>query len=152
MNLAEHGIRLEKGKQYQWSVALVYDPEHRSKDVVAMGGIERVAPSAEISEELLMAQTERVPDIYTEAGIWYDAVMAILPNVPDERVPAGGEEDNIVAREVGEKPSLLTLVGSLQQPNIEPASLTCGWTRRRSRRNIWKPGFQRFWKAVRPRG
>ncbi|MEK6255748.1 MAG: serine--tRNA ligase [Chloroflexota bacterium] len=34
------------------------------------------------------------------------AVMAIIPNIPYDQVPAGGEDDNIVMREVGEKPSL----------------------------------------------
>ncbi|MDH3944349.1 MAG: serine--tRNA ligase [Anaerolineae bacterium] len=32
------------------------------------------------------------------------AVMAIIPNIPDEQVPAGGEEDNITVRVVGEQP------------------------------------------------
>ena len=31
-------------------------------------------------------------------------LLAILPNIPEERVPAGGEEANIVAKEWGEKP------------------------------------------------
>ncbi len=77
VNLADHEIRLEKGKRYQWSVALVYDPQHRSKDVVAMGGIERMDPSAEVSDDLAKASFEQVPEVYTEAGLWYDAVMAI---------------------------------------------------------------------------
>jgi seryl-tRNA synthetase len=41
-----------------------------------------------------------------EVDVDLRAVMAIIPNVPDEQVPAGGEEDNIVVREVGEKPKL----------------------------------------------
>ena len=33
-----------------------------------------------------------------------DELMATLPNIPEERVPAGGEEANVVAKEWGEKP------------------------------------------------
>ncbi|MCH7662421.1 MAG: serine--tRNA ligase [Chloroflexi bacterium] len=33
------------------------------------------------------------------------AVMAIIPNITFEEVPAGGEDDNIVVREVGSKPA-----------------------------------------------
>ncbi len=57
IRLADSGVRLEPGKQYQWSVALVCDPEHRSKDIVAMGFIERA----------------QRPDV---TGLWYDEVMA----------------------------------------------------------------------------
>lgn len=34
----------------------------------------------------------------------FTAVLSIIPNIPDEQVPAGGEQDNIVTREVGVKP------------------------------------------------
>jgi seryl-tRNA synthetase len=34
----------------------------------------------------------------------FDAVMGIIPNIPEDRVPAGGEENNIVAKEWGDKP------------------------------------------------
>jgi seryl-tRNA synthetase len=33
-----------------------------------------------------------------------DAVMGVIPNIPEDRVPAGGEENNIVAKEWGDKP------------------------------------------------
>ncbi|MEX1247667.1 MAG: serine--tRNA ligase [Anaerolineales bacterium] len=34
-----------------------------------------------------------------------DALMSGLPNIPEERVPAGGEENNVVEKEWGEKPA-----------------------------------------------
>jgi seryl-tRNA synthetase len=33
-----------------------------------------------------------------------DELMATLPNIPEDRVPAGGEEANVVAKEWGDKP------------------------------------------------
>ena len=58
IRLADSGVRLEPGKRYEWSVAVVCDAERRSKDIFAMGVIERAKRS-------------------DEAGLWYDEVMAI---------------------------------------------------------------------------
>lgn len=57
IRLADSGVRLEPGKQYKWSIALVCNPESRSNDIVAMGFIERAKRSG-------------------ETGLWYDEVMA----------------------------------------------------------------------------
>lgn len=34
----------------------------------------------------------------------FNDVMALIPNIPEERVPAGGEEANVIAKEWGAKP------------------------------------------------
>jgi seryl-tRNA synthetase len=34
----------------------------------------------------------------------FEAVISVIPNIPEDRVPAGGEENNIVAKEWGDKP------------------------------------------------
>jgi len=62
VRLADSGVRLEPGKLYRWSVAVLCDPEHPSNDIVAMGAIER---------------SERPG----EAGLWYDEVMAISEQI-----------------------------------------------------------------------
>ena len=41
VRLADHGVRLAPGVQYQWAVALIPDPNHRSKDIIAARGIKR---------------------------------------------------------------------------------------------------------------
>ncbi|MBX3004340.1 MAG: serine--tRNA ligase [Anaerolineales bacterium] len=35
----------------------------------------------------------------------FEATISVIPNIVEERVPAGGEENNIVAKEWGDKPS-----------------------------------------------
>lgn len=57
IRLVDSGVRLEPGKQYKWSIALVCNPESRSNDIVAMGFIERAKRPG-------------------ETGLWYDEVMA----------------------------------------------------------------------------
>jgi hypothetical protein len=65
--LADHGVALAVGVEYQWSVALVVDPEERSRDVVASGWIERVpGPGAAAGD----------PADAARRGLWYDALDA----------------------------------------------------------------------------
>ena len=77
VQLADHGVRLAPGVQYQWTVALVPDPEHRSKDIIAEGWITRIAPTEMLQTQIAQAQKVEVAALYAEAGMWYDAMAAI---------------------------------------------------------------------------
>jgi hypothetical protein len=77
VRLADDDVSLLPGKQYRWFVALVSDPEHRAKDIIAGGGIELVALPETIRSRLSRADKTEAPGIYAEAGIWYDALTAI---------------------------------------------------------------------------
>jgi hypothetical protein len=88
VRLADHGVHLTPGVQYQWAVALVPDPEHRSKDIVAASGIERIKATEALQGNLAQADKTAVPALYAEAGLWYDAVAAIsdlIADVPQNR-------------------------------------------------------------------
>jgi hypothetical protein len=74
VSLADYGIKLVPGERYIWSIALVFDPKRRSKDVIAMGAIERVE-RADIN--LAAAPTTESFYKFAADGLWYDAVMAI---------------------------------------------------------------------------
>lgn len=80
VKLADHNVRLSQGK-YQWFVALVVDPERRSRDILAGGSIELVDPSQGISAKLSQIGMANAPQIYAEAGLWYDAVTAISDQI-----------------------------------------------------------------------
>jgi hypothetical protein len=82
LDLAALGTRLELDVEYEWSVALVPDPEPRSRDVVAGAAIMRVAPLAAAGPADAAA--------YAQSGLWYDALMAL-----DE---AAGAQDTSVVR------------------------------------------------------
>jgi hypothetical protein len=73
LRLGEHGVTLKPGVEYQWFVAVVSNPAQRSNDVVAGGGIKRIAPA------------EAVRD-----GVWYDALdrlsQQISANPADARL------------------------------------------------------------------
>lgn len=77
LQLADHGIRLSIGMPYRWYVALVVDPENRSKDIIAGGAIERVLSSEALRTKLAGVGRSQAPSVYAEAGLWYDALAAI---------------------------------------------------------------------------
>ncbi|HVM60471.1 MAG TPA: DUF928 domain-containing protein [Verrucomicrobiae bacterium] len=77
LNLSDHNVKLVPGVEYEWVVALVVDPENRSKDVVASGWIERVDPPPSLQSRLAHAGSEDLPAIYAEEGIWLDTMTAM---------------------------------------------------------------------------
>lgn len=89
IRLSDHSVRLSPGVQYQWFVALMIDGEHRSKDVIAGGMIERTSPPKELSSKLAGAGRSQRVAMYAEAGLWYDAVEAISEEIAAVPTDAG---------------------------------------------------------------
>jgi len=83
--LGDHGVSLDPGVEYQWSVALVLDPNERSKDVVATGWIDRREPSPDAAASLGRATAAD----YAEAGFFYDALSTLSDEI--ERDPSNAE-------------------------------------------------------------
>jgi hypothetical protein len=77
IRLADHNVHLSPGVQYEWSIALVVDSAHRSRDVFASGSIERVESSPAIQTQLDQASTLERPNHYAAAGLWYDALGSV---------------------------------------------------------------------------
>jgi len=110
LRLADYGVKLARGIEYEWVIALVVDDESRSKDVVASGLIQRVEPAASLSRRLTHASKQEIPFIYAEEGIWYDALQALSDLI--EAHPADGSllvERAALLNQVGlAKPAALT--------------------------------------------
>lgn len=68
---------LEVGKNYQWFLSMVCDSEQRSLDVFVQGSIQRVAPTAQLNNQLRVATPNKRPDVYAEAGMWFDALTTL---------------------------------------------------------------------------
>jgi hypothetical protein len=91
IRLSDHGLHLTSGVQYQWFVAIMVEPDRRSKDIMAGGMIERTPLSNELSSKLAGVGRSHHAALYAEAGLWYDAVEAIseeivaVPNDPGLR-------------------------------------------------------------------
>jgi len=77
VRLSDYGVKLIPGERYIWSIALVFDPKRRSKDIIAMGTIERVERADMNPAALAAAPTTDAFYRFAADGLWYDAVMVI---------------------------------------------------------------------------
>jgi hypothetical protein len=77
VRLTEYGLRLKTGVDYRWFVAVITDPERRSKDIIAGGEVERVEFPGTLRSKLEQAGKNSAPRIYAEEGLWYDALGAV---------------------------------------------------------------------------
>jgi hypothetical protein len=77
VRLADYDVHLLPNIEYWWFVSVVPDPDHRSRDILAGGLIERIEISESLRAKLAQAEKGETPQIYAEAGIWYDALMTI---------------------------------------------------------------------------
>jgi hypothetical protein len=77
IRLADYGIELQPGMEYEWSVSIVVDPEERSKDIVATGWIDAVKRPGDLDSRLASAGSERAAHVFASEGLWYDALTAL---------------------------------------------------------------------------
>ncbi|HXT67922.1 MAG TPA: DUF928 domain-containing protein [Nitrospiraceae bacterium] len=77
VRLSDYGVKLISGERYSWSITLVLDPKRRSKDIIAVGTIERVERTDMNSAALTAAPTTEAFYRFAADGLWYDAVMTI---------------------------------------------------------------------------
>ncbi|MBI5639499.1 MAG: DUF928 domain-containing protein [Nitrospirae bacterium] len=88
LKLSDYGITLQPDVEYQWFVAIIPDPEQRSRDIISGGLIIYREPAAALSEKLTSIKKTAVPALYAEEGIWYDAVSSLSDLIaanPDDR-------------------------------------------------------------------
>ncbi len=71
VDLSQHGVRLEPGVDYQWSVEIEIEPERPERNPMSFGEIAFV-PSA-VSKKLDAAGPADRGHLYASAGYWYDA-------------------------------------------------------------------------------
>lgn len=84
LRLADFGVKLEKGVEYQWVVALITDAENRSTDLVASGAIQRIDLTPQLQSRLAQAVGSSAAAAYAEEGIWYDALATLSDQIEAE--------------------------------------------------------------------
>jgi hypothetical protein len=72
VDLATHGVRLEPGRLYQWSIAQVIDPARRSTDIVTSATLQRREPGVELAQALAAASPTGRLAVLARHGYWYD--------------------------------------------------------------------------------
>ena len=89
LNLADHGVKLKPGVQYQWSVVLIPEEGHRSNDIISSGMIERHDLTGDLKTKLNKADSKEDVFIYAQEGYWYDAInelTALIKKDPDNEI------------------------------------------------------------------
>jgi hypothetical protein len=77
LDLAKYHVQLQPGVTYQWAVAAILDPAHRSDDLVAGGVIIRVdAPDELRKSPAPLTGKESILE-FARRGYWYDAVARL---------------------------------------------------------------------------
>ena len=81
IRLADYGVRLTPNVPIKWFVAVVTDPNHRSRDILSGGMIEVISPSGDFSAKLRQTPKARQAFVLAEEGIWYDALAAVSDRI-----------------------------------------------------------------------
>ncbi|MGG6297184.1 DUF928 domain-containing protein [Leptolyngbya sp. AN02str] len=68
---------LEAGKDYRWYFTLMCDEDDLSGALVVDSWIQRIEPTEAIATAIEQASPQDLPEIYAEAGIWYDAASQV---------------------------------------------------------------------------
>ncbi len=112
----ELNLHLRKATPYRWFVAIIPDPERRTKDIVAGGMIERIDLPEAVRVKLSQASRLNIPYIYAESGMWYDAIMTL-----SELIEANPNDMNLRK----ERAALIEQVGlsKVAQYELEQAGL-----------------------------
>ncbi|MCA9470487.1 MAG: DUF928 domain-containing protein [Nitrospirales bacterium] len=77
VNLQDLNVRLELEKEYRWFVELALDADYPARNTVAGGRIKRIAPPETLLAKLREAERQEVTSIYSEGGLWYEALASI---------------------------------------------------------------------------
>jgi hypothetical protein len=95
IRLADYGVALRPGVEYEWSIAFVVDPDHRARDLVATASIERVTEPAFLEADGATAR-------YAAAGLWYDALESISDAIRNQPADARLQRQrDVLLRQVG---------------------------------------------------
>jgi hypothetical protein len=87
VELSKLGVHLDTEVEYEWSIAIVPDPDRRSHDIMTGGWLLRVPPPAELASRLDAAGAVGAVHVYADLGLWYDALSAIydlIEKSPDD--------------------------------------------------------------------
>lgn len=92
IDLADHGVELAPGQEYQWSVALVPSEATHSRAVISTGWVERVPDSDGVVARARDGGPGSAAALYAEAGLWYDALDSVCSQVVQNPADAQSRE------------------------------------------------------------
>jgi hypothetical protein len=77
VRLSDHGVSLEPGRRYEWSVAVLMGAKVASMDRISRGFITRTDVPEDLTRRLETRGPDEAVNVLAESGLWYDAIMAL---------------------------------------------------------------------------
>lgn len=68
---------LAVGQDYNWSFALICNPDDPSANLVVESWIQRIEPTAQLQADLQTTDPQAVPDLMARQGIWYNTLTSL---------------------------------------------------------------------------
>ncbi|UBF26665.1 DUF928 domain-containing protein [Kovacikia minuta CCNUW1] len=68
---------LTVGQDYQWSLALVCNPDNRKQDIRVNGWVQRITPTADLTNKLVKASPNDRLRLYADNGIWFNTLSTL---------------------------------------------------------------------------
>jgi len=92
LRLADHGVELQRGVEYAWSISLVPDAGDHEEDAVSTAYVRRVGRDA-------LGGRAPSPGAYADAGLWYDALASLSDEIEAGADPELSEARNSLLRQ-----------------------------------------------------
>lgn len=119
------------GEDYQWSLAMICDPDNRDRDLRVEGWVQRIADNSAADALQAVNPYDRIAH-YAEQGIWFDALETLHTlrcEQPQDPILAASWETFLasvglspVAQQPLSQPCGLTALDNTQEANASPAS------------------------------
>ncbi|MDM8558164.1 DUF928 domain-containing protein [Candidatus Parabeggiatoa sp. HSG14] len=74
LSLAEYGVKLREGVEYEWTLSLVCDVYNLSLNRTVGGGIKYISPAPTLANRIQQTSQSKLPYLYAKNNLWYDAV------------------------------------------------------------------------------
>lgn len=84
IDLSEYNVKLEPEVVYEWTIALVPDPQKGSKDVTSSAWLTRVHPDEELTGAVAASSDSERPYLFAKHGIWYEMFDALSRRIAAE--------------------------------------------------------------------
>ena len=113
LKLPESAPALMVGKDYQWYVSLICNPEDRTDDIVVSAWVSRTQPNATLVRNLERAKPHDRPALYSASSYWYDTVATLVElrqsNPKDSKLQSDWTQllQSVGLKDMADKPLLL---------------------------------------------
>ncbi|MEM8544871.1 MAG: DUF928 domain-containing protein [Cyanobacteria bacterium P01_H01_bin.119] len=95
---------LSHEQSYQWSVALICDPDNFESSISTLTWVQRVEPDADLADKIAAADPVDQAQLYAQNGIWFDALdqhLVALDAHPDDDTVQQQWQDFLTSVDLG---------------------------------------------------